>query len=149
MTNQKLLSEIIEPASIECWDDESTASALRALAVRFHATGLSLRETAAVLECFGVSRSYQAIWQWVHRHADSVRDPRRRRRRGSRLTRPLSRSAPSGAGCTRRSTSIRNCCSACASPSGGGRPPPLRSSGNSPDSTTFQTPTFWLMASGT
>ena len=27
------------------------------------------------LECFGVSRSHQAIWQWVHRLADSVSDP--------------------------------------------------------------------------
>lgn len=39
-------------------------------------TSLSLREPAAVLEVFGVSRSYQAIWQWVHRSADSVPDPR-------------------------------------------------------------------------
>ena len=75
MAPQKLLSEIIEPNSIECWAEKSTASALRALAVRLHATGLSLWETAAVLECFGVSRSHQAIWQWVHRHADSGPDP--------------------------------------------------------------------------
>ena len=28
-----------------------------------------------MLECFGVDRSHQAIWQWVHRYADSVPDP--------------------------------------------------------------------------
>ena len=75
MSLQDLLSEIIEPVSIECWAEESTASALRALAVRLHATGLSLQETAVVLECVVVSRSHQAIWQWVHRHADSAPDP--------------------------------------------------------------------------
>ena len=37
--------------------------------------GLSLRETAAVLEIFGVHRSHQAVWQWVHQFADSVPNP--------------------------------------------------------------------------
>jgi putative transposase len=43
--------------------------------VRLHATGCSLRETAAILRCFGVERSFQAIFQWVHRLSDSVPDP--------------------------------------------------------------------------
>ena len=54
MTLQELLTENIETPSIECWDDESTASALRALAVRLHSTGISLRETTAALESIGV-----------------------------------------------------------------------------------------------
>ena len=44
-------------------------------AVRLHATGCSLRETQAILRLFGVQRSHQAIFQWVHRVADSVPDP--------------------------------------------------------------------------
>jgi putative transposase len=47
----------------------------RALAVRLHSTGLSLRETAAALECLGVVRSHQAIFQWVHRVAEEAPDP--------------------------------------------------------------------------
>ena len=54
---------------------QSPASALKGLVVRLHSTGLSLRKTAAALEQFGVSRSHQAVWQWVHRLADSTPDP--------------------------------------------------------------------------
>lgn len=75
MQHQNLLTTVLESASVECWDDESTPSALRALGVRLHSMGLSLRETAAVLEVFGVQRSHQAVWQWVHQFADSVPDP--------------------------------------------------------------------------
>ena len=75
MQLQKLLTESLTVDSIDCWANERTASALRALAVRLHSTGLSLRETAAVLECLGIYRSQQAIWHWVHRHADSAPDP--------------------------------------------------------------------------
>ena len=75
MQLQKLLTESLTVGSITCWENERTASALRTLAVRLHSTGLSFRETASLLECFGIHRSYQAIWQWVHRHADSVPDP--------------------------------------------------------------------------
>ncbi len=35
----------------------------------------SLRETQEILRLFGVERSHQAIWQWVHQVADSVSDP--------------------------------------------------------------------------
>ncbi|HET7325154.1 MAG TPA: IS6 family transposase [Halococcus sp.] len=75
MNLQELLTETVETPSIECWDDESTASALRALAVRLHSTGVSLRETAAALESIGVKRSHQAIFQWVHRVGEEAPDP--------------------------------------------------------------------------
>jgi putative transposase len=54
MTLPELLTETVETPVIECWDGESTASALRALAVRLHSAGISYRETAAVLESIGV-----------------------------------------------------------------------------------------------
>jgi putative transposase len=73
--SQELLTVSLDPSPLECWAEESTASALRALAVRLHSTGLSLRETAAVLETFGVTRSQQAVFQWVHRIAEKVPDP--------------------------------------------------------------------------
>ena len=75
MTLQELLTENVETPSIECWDDESTASALRALAVRLHSTGISLRETAAALESIGVYRSHQAVFQWTHRVGENSPDP--------------------------------------------------------------------------
>ena len=61
MAAQELFTVSLEPDPLECWDDESTASALRALAVRLHSTGISLRETAAALEQFSVTRSHQAV----------------------------------------------------------------------------------------
>jgi len=36
---------------------------------------LSLKETQESLRLFGVQRSHQAIFQWVHQVADSVPDP--------------------------------------------------------------------------
>ena len=63
MAAQELFTVSLEPNPLECWADESTVSALRALAVRLHSTGNSLRETADVLETFGVTRSHQAVWQ--------------------------------------------------------------------------------------
>jgi putative transposase len=65
----------LESNSLECWDDESTASALRTLAVRLHSTGISLRETPAALDQFGITRSQQAVFQWVHRTAEKIPDP--------------------------------------------------------------------------
>lgn len=46
---QGLLTVSLAFSLLECWDEESTASTLRALAVRLQSTGLSLRETAAIL----------------------------------------------------------------------------------------------------
>ncbi|MUV58104.1 IS6 family transposase, partial [Halogeometricum sp. CBA1124] len=59
----------------ECWERERTATPVRAFAVRLHATGCSLRETASILAELGIERSHQAIFQSVHRLADSVSDP--------------------------------------------------------------------------
>lgn len=54
---------------------ERTATPVRTFAVRLHVTGCSLRVTATILGCLGVNRSYQAIFQWVPRIADSGCDP--------------------------------------------------------------------------
>jgi len=70
-----LLSESFAADLEECWERERTATPVRAFAVRLHATGCSLRETASILADLGVERSHQAIFQWVHRLADSVSDP--------------------------------------------------------------------------
>ena len=75
MLNQELLRETLETANLECWESERTATPVRAFAVRLHATGCSLRETKEILRLFGVKRSHQAIFQWVHRLSDSVGDP--------------------------------------------------------------------------
>jgi len=75
MLSPELLRESLDTANLECWERERTATPVRALAVRLHATGCSLRETQAILRLFGVQRSHQAIFQWVHRVADSVPDP--------------------------------------------------------------------------
>jgi len=48
---------------------------VRAFAVRLHQTGCSVRETATILAELGVERSHGAVWNWVHRLADSGRDP--------------------------------------------------------------------------
>ena len=48
--------------------------------MRLHSAGISLRETA-VLEEFGVTRSYQAVFQWVYRVAEEAPDPPRARPR--------------------------------------------------------------------
>jgi len=70
-----LLSECFAADLEECWERERTATPVRAFAVRLHATGCSLRETKEILRLFGVDRSHQAIFQWVHRISDSVGDP--------------------------------------------------------------------------
>ncbi|MFC6723648.1 IS6 family transposase, partial [Halobium palmae] len=70
-----LLKESVDTATLECWQRERTATPVRAFAVRLHAAGLSLRETEPILHLLGVDRSFQAIFQWVHRLADSVPNP--------------------------------------------------------------------------
>ena len=70
-----LLSKGLDADLEETWENERTATSVRAFAVRLHATGCSLRETKAILALFDVERSHQAIFQWVHRLADSVTDP--------------------------------------------------------------------------
>jgi putative transposase len=70
-----LLSQCFAADLEETWERERTATPVRAFAVRLHATGCSLRETTTILAELGVQRSHQAVWQWVHRLADSVPDP--------------------------------------------------------------------------
>ena len=70
-----LLSECFAADLEETWERERTATPVRAFAVRLHATGCSLRETASILAELGVERSHGAVWNWVHRIADSVPDP--------------------------------------------------------------------------
>lgn len=69
-----LLRTNLDPVQIEYWQREWTTTALRAFTVRIHATGCSLRDTAAVLRCFGVEHSVQATFQWVNRLSDRVSD---------------------------------------------------------------------------
>jgi transposase-like protein len=75
MILQELLTKNVETPSIERWDNECTASALRVLAVQLHSTGISLRETAAALESIGVYRSHQAVFQWTRRVGEEAPDP--------------------------------------------------------------------------
>ncbi len=70
-----LLSESYEPYFEECWENERTATPVRAFAVRLHQTGCSLRETTTILAELSVQRSHGAVWNWVHRLANSGRDP--------------------------------------------------------------------------
>ncbi len=49
MAAQEPFTVSLELNPLEHWDDECTASALRALAVQLHSTGISLRKTAAAL----------------------------------------------------------------------------------------------------
>jgi putative transposase len=70
-----LLSESYEPGLEESWENERTATPVRAYAVRLHQTGCSLRETTTILAELGVQRSHGAVWNWMHRLADSGRDP--------------------------------------------------------------------------
>ncbi|GAA0279044.1 IS6 family transposase [Halobacterium noricense] len=70
-----LLSKCFAADLEETWERERTATPVRTFAVRLHATGCSLRETTTILAESGVERSHQAVWQWVHRLADSVPDP--------------------------------------------------------------------------
>ena len=70
-----LLKETLDTATLECCQRERTATPIRAFAVRLHAAGCSLRETAAILGFLSVERTHGAVWSWVNRLADSVGDP--------------------------------------------------------------------------
>jgi putative transposase len=70
-----LLSEINAAYFDESWENERTATPVRAFAVRLHETGCSLRETTTILADLGVQRSHGAVWNWVHRLSDSGCDP--------------------------------------------------------------------------
>ncbi len=70
-----LLNETYDGDLEEVWERERTAAPVRAFAVRLHQTRCSVRETATILAELGVERSYGAVWNWVHRLADSGCDP--------------------------------------------------------------------------
>lgn len=70
-----LLKETFAVENLECWQRERTPTPVRAFGVRLTAAGLSIRETTAVLGLLGVDRSHGAVWQWIHRLADSLADP--------------------------------------------------------------------------
>lgn len=70
-----LLRETMDVTELEAWENERIPNALTGVGVRLHLMGLSLRETAAVLDLLGVDRSHQAIFQWTHQLADSAPDP--------------------------------------------------------------------------
>ncbi|GAA0682069.1 IS6 family transposase [Natronoarchaeum mannanilyticum] len=70
-----LLKESFATDDLECWQRERTPTPVRAFGVRLTAAGLSIRETTAVLRLLGVDRSHGAVWQWIHRLADSLADP--------------------------------------------------------------------------
>ena len=92
MQSQEPLTVTLEPNPLDCWAEESTASALRALAVWLHSAGLSLHQTTAALEPLGITRSHQAVFQWVHRTAEEAPDPPRARVIGATSERPKSAS---------------------------------------------------------
>lgn len=68
--------------------------ARRAFAVRLPATQHSLRETEAILRCFGVVRSFQSILRRCRGSLTAFSTHHRRSRRGSRSTELLSGSTP-------------------------------------------------------
>ncbi len=72
-----LLDDTLGATDSDCWDRERTATPVRAFAVRLHSTGLSLRETVALLDLLDVDRSHGAVWDWTHRLADDQDDPPR------------------------------------------------------------------------
>ena len=70
-----LLSERYAADLEESWENERTATPVTAFAVRLHEIGCSLRQTTTTLAKLGVKRSHGAVWNWVHRLADSGCDP--------------------------------------------------------------------------
>ncbi len=70
-----LLKENFAVDDLECWQRERTPTPVRAFGARLTAAGLSIRDTTAVLRLLGVVRSHGAVWQWIHRLADSLADP--------------------------------------------------------------------------
>jgi len=75
MTLADLLSETLEEDSQDVWENERTPTPVRRFGVRLHTAGLSIRETAAILELLGVDRSHGAVWNWVHTLSEAQSDP--------------------------------------------------------------------------
>ncbi len=74
------LADLLSVSYAVEFDELGSVSGRRTLAgvaVRLHATGCSLCEATTILAELGVERSHGAVWNWVHRLADSVPDPPR------------------------------------------------------------------------
>jgi len=56
-----LLSKSYEPDFEESWENERTATPVRAFAVRLHQTGCSLRETTTILSELGIQSSRSGL----------------------------------------------------------------------------------------
>nr|WP_083862062.1 IS6 family transposase [Halogeometricum pallidum] len=63
-TTLKPPNQSVNTTTLEYWQREWMANALRGVAVRLHAASPSLRETELILRLIGVGRSFQAIFQW-------------------------------------------------------------------------------------
>ncbi|GAB7120045.1 hypothetical protein JCM9743_25100 [Natrinema sp. JCM 9743] len=70
-----LLSESYDADLEEFCENEWTATTVWAFAVRLHQTGCSLRETTTILAELGIECTHVAVWNGVHRLADSGCDP--------------------------------------------------------------------------
>ena len=70
-----LINESYTAGLKETWENERTATPVRAFAVRLHETGCSLRRITTILAKLGVERSHRAGWNWVHQLADRGCDP--------------------------------------------------------------------------
>ena len=70
-----VLIKTLDESQQDVWENERAPTPIRRFGVHLHTVGLSIMETVAILELLGVQRSHGAIWQWVHRLADSDSDP--------------------------------------------------------------------------
>lgn len=93
-----LLSGSYEVDLEEVWENERTATPIRAFAVHLHQTDCLLREETTILAELGVERSYGAVWNWCIGWLTADATRRQRRRCGSLSTEPLSRSVASNIG---------------------------------------------------
>lgn len=71
---EDLLKETLDVECGEGWENEHISNTVTGVGVRLHAMGLSLREIVVVFEWLGVDRSLEAIWNWMHKLADSQPD---------------------------------------------------------------------------
>jgi hypothetical protein len=70
-----LPSGTLDENSKDVWENERTPTSVRRFGVRLHAARLSIRETVAILDLFGVDRSHGAVWNWVQTLAEAQSGP--------------------------------------------------------------------------
>jgi hypothetical protein len=56
-----LLTETLEHEAEDVWENERTPTPVRCFGARLQSIGLSVRETAAVLDWLGIQRSHGAV----------------------------------------------------------------------------------------